>query len=62
MPKNWKTTLFGVLAFLSINLDLLGVPERYSKVITGIVVAAGLGSAKDKDVTGVGATARRLGE
>lgn len=56
---NWKTSLFGILTFLAINSKELGVPDKWANLITGAVLAAGLSSAKDKDVTGTGINARR---
>lgn len=49
--KSWKTTLFGILSFLAINGDSLGLTPRVTKVLTGITIAAGLTAAKDSDVT-----------
>lgn len=66
MTINWKTTLFGICA--SAGLVLTQVVPQGSLLfkIGGIAAAVGaLGTgvaAKDKDVTGVGATARRNGQ
>lgn len=64
--KNWKTSLFGSLA--SIGALLVGIAAPNS-ILSKIGIAAsaigGLGtglSAKDKDVTGAGTLARRVGD
>lgn len=60
--KNWKTTVFGILAFVAFALPPGILPPRVQDIVSGIAVAVGLGSAKDKDVTGAGSMARRVQE
>lgn len=50
-PVSWKTTLFGILAFVTVNAEALGVPTKYQKIIEGISIAAIGFSAKDKNVS-----------
>lgn len=57
---NWKTSLFGILAFLAFNLDEMGVSPRIAKLIAGAAIAGGFASSKDKDVTGAGEGAERV--
>ena len=53
--KNWKTTLFGIVA-LAGSIMASGVlgekPTKVGTVIVGIGAAGGFSQAKDKDVTG----------
>lgn len=60
--KNWKTFLFGAL--LAVGAVTKPIAEKRpptSSEIIEIVAALGLGgSAKDLDVTGTGANARRI--
>lgn len=62
--KNWKTALFGLL--LALPQILAPISEKRAPTISEIVTiagAAGLGNAaKDKDVTGAGSQAHRIGE
>lgn len=64
--KNWKTTLFGTLQAVGLILVAASPAESELKTIGAILAAAGAAgqgaSAKDKDVTGIGAGARRQGE
>lgn len=62
MVKNWKTTLAGVFVFLMVNATELGISPRWQRLLTGAGIAAGFLSSKDKDVTGVGISARRTGQ
>lgn len=57
MIKNWRTTLFGILAFVSVNSASLGISPAYQKLAEGISIAALAAVSKDKNVTGVGANA-----
>lgn len=50
--KNWKTNLAAGLILLSQVGGLLGLPPKVVAVTSAIVAAAGLGAAKDGDVTG----------
>ena len=60
--SSWKTLLFGlILASGSILKPIIEKRPPTAEEILVIAGAAGLGhSAKDKDVTGVGVTARRV--
>lgn len=62
MVKNWKTTLAGIFVFVAVNGADLGIPDRIQRILMGAGIAAGFFSSKDKDVTGVGLSARRTGE
>lgn len=62
MVKNWKTTVAGVFIFVVMNGPDLGLSERWQRILTGAGIAAGFLSSKDKDVTGVGISARRTGQ
>lgn len=54
--KNWKTTLFGVLAALpqlwQFLMPQLNMPQPVANAITGIMGAIAFYCAKDKNVTG----------
>lgn len=57
--KNWKTSLMGALAFMSMGYDSVatqyGMPALPPKAANGItlaMLAIGLFQSKDKDVTG----------
>jgi hypothetical protein len=62
--KNWKTFLAGLLLALpSIVTPLVEKRAPNPEEIVQIIGAVGLGTvAKDKDVTGVGDSARRIKE
>ena len=72
MKKNWKTTVAGILGgFLLLvgpqaGARLTGDPEAPPITSERLIIAAALASlgflSKDKDVTGVGMTAKRDGE
>lgn len=50
--KNWRTTLFGLLAFVSLNSELLGLPEKAGRIASGLIIALGFSQTKDRNVTG----------
>jgi hypothetical protein len=52
MKGNWKTSLAAGLILLSQVGSLFGVPPKVVAVSSAIIAAAGLGVAKDGDVTG----------
>lgn len=56
--KNWRTTLFGLAAFVMVNGDALGIPPKAQKVLEGASIAFLGFVSKDKNVTGVGTEAR----
>lgn len=62
MVKNWKTSLFGILAFISVNGEMLGLSPKVTKVAEGITIAGLAFSSKDKNVTGVGVDAKTASE
>ena len=53
--KNWKTTLFGILAILPQILSAIGInlPQVLLNLVTAVAAAIAFYFAKDKDVTGV---------
>jgi hypothetical protein len=62
--KNWKTTLFGTLLAVTsaITTGVVSFGPQVTKIAAVIQVAATAafaGSAKDKDVTGIGDNAHR---
>lgn len=58
MIKNWKTSLFGIMAFVMVNGETLGLPTKYQKILEGVSIAALGFSSKDKNITGVGVEAK----
>ena len=51
--KNWKTTLAGLAALLTVAAKLLNDPSSFEMTDVGVVAGAiGLLKAKDGDVTG----------
>ena len=62
MVKNWKTTVAGIFVFIAMNGTDLGLSPRMQRLLAGAGIAAGFLSSKDKDVTGVGISARRTGQ
>jgi hypothetical protein len=59
---NWKTFLSGLALAVSLNLDSMGVPPKIAKPIQAIAAIALGANGKDKDVTGVGRSAKRNSE
>lgn len=55
MKFSWKTTLFGLLAFIPqiINPMITIVPTPWDKALMGICAILAFYFAKDKDKTGV---------
>jgi len=51
---NWKTTLFGVIAFLPIILNTITpiIPAPWAGLVTGISGVVAFYFAKDKNVNG----------
>lgn len=60
---NWKTTFFGIAAAAGLVLTQLAPSGSAIHKVGGVLSAVGVfgtgASAKDKDVTGTGANARR---
>jgi hypothetical protein len=51
--KNWKTTVAGLLFLVATaGGPVLGLPPKITNVAQGIIVALGLGAAKDHNVSG----------
>lgn len=51
--KSWRTTLAGVLFLVATaGGPVLGLPPKVVNIAQGIIVALGLGAAKDSRVTG----------
>lgn len=57
--KNWKTSLTGIAAIISVAVKLINAPSSLDAADVGAVLAGiGLLTAKDHNVTGVGDNAR----
>ena len=59
---NWRTSLFGFLAFLPQLLNAIApmVPAPWDKLILAVCGILAFYFAKDKDVTGAGRDARKV--
>ena len=57
--RNWKTSLSGVAALMAVLAKVVNGHADWATDIPMAIAAIGLIFAKDGDVTGIGANARR---